>query len=506
MSSQDKSKVNAVEPFDEWEEFALFASHYFVLVATNGSSEPRPLTNCLKKKELESPRLHLYPRDDTAGNKSESHLTTIPNVNMRRFGALLSVSDNVFGHHGGLGCQSRLASLDLYGIKDCQNSKRMDFTGIEPRMCHTISAVSPNSSLLVGGRTSPSRALKDCWILGEHLYRVEDLPQNLYRHCAVEVEFGYAGQICSGVLVYGGKTGESMISNQWLLWRKGVGWARLEVPNHTLEPRFGAAMTSIESHNGLLVGGMDAEGKILSEIWEWSISDGETGICIGLKHTKVGLDVSGSMCLGEKGLTEQDNFSLPLEHVFFNGFGASLVNSPFGILLIGGVSAHPIVQGLEILRLTKSVDTNLATDIWHCAPLQSHEDHQLPLLVGHTAFIFHGAVVLVGGGAVCFSFGTYWNRAMHIISDSAELKAQIAPLVSQSIQYAVKSNPSNTTTVTKTNGKINESIIESTAHFDQIVHQNHPVIIRGSRFGNCVEEWSPENLKLKLGSQRMVST
>src|SRR5690242_6075679 len=52
-----RTKVDAIEPFDEWEEFALFGGHYFILVASNtkpGTGAPPSVSANLAAANVDS--------------------------------------------------------------------------------------------------------------------------------------------------------------------------------------------------------------------------------------------------------------------------------------------------------------------------------------------------------------------------------------------------------------------------------------------------------------------
>ena len=79
----------------------------------------------------------------------------VPIAKVRRFGALFEVSPDCVGHQGGLGTQTRVSSSDLYGNPNSKLPTGLEITSVEPRMCHSISAVDTEASLMVGGRSSP---------------------------------------------------------------------------------------------------------------------------------------------------------------------------------------------------------------------------------------------------------------------------------------------------------------------------------------------------------------
>ncbi|KAL6719341.1 tRNA methyltransferase ppm2 [Lecanora helva] len=496
VTLQQKLKLNAVEPFDEWEEFVLFASHYFVLIATKTSDQNRPL---LIDSQIQQTGSTLEHQHHTRRSDSTLRSETIPTNRRRRFGALSALSKDVLAHHGGLGPQTRLDDSDFYGFPGSQIPPIE--SNPEARMCHTISATSPGTSLLVGGRASPARALNDCWILGEQARRVHNLPIALYRHCATHVAFTEAGQHQSGVLVFGGKTGENLTSKHWFLWRQALGWTQLDSSRCNMKPRFGASLASTEVGQGFLIGGMDVYGDILSEVWEWSILDFEEGL--GILAVQVNIIPEFPLPVGRHSNSPSSTYSITAR------MGACLISSSLGLLLVGGVSARPMVRELDIIRLTKLSRDGDGKLTLKCTPLHIQTDSSRLLLVGHSVLSLHSSVAIIGGGAVCFSFGTYWNEAMTILSTPTERQVSLVLLTNKPSQLALPNNYgeehfSKEKAVPDTPSTVKEVRISSGKEFKRIVDHGFPVIIRRSRLGTCTTTWTLETLQAKIGDDREV--
>ena len=490
VSAKQKSMLDAVEPFDEWEEFILFASHYFILEACKTSCDNSFLLySSITKQGSVSPELAAKAPAIPTNIKSKS----IPTTNKRRFGAVLPISHDVLGHHGGLGSKSRLQTLDFYGLAGCQTPNSDSLLGIQPRMCHSITAAGEDMNLLVGGRTSPAKALKDCWILGNQQQRVEDLPMNLYRHCACYVEFE---SNFSGVIVYGGKNKTNEVSDKWLLWRSdSATWVHLDIISGHLQPRFGATMTMTSCGKGVLIGGMNAENVILSEMWEWSIMNGDEGLYIALRSVHISDEA-----------TNPSSHGSPKNLNVLGRIGACLISSPFGILLVGGMCTQISVQDFDIYRLSKVPDTRNDISNWSLLPFYRWEDVQRPLLVGHSAFSFHDSIAIVGGGATCFSFGTYWNEAMTILFPAAGSPVCLMPLRAAEMQshpLALDGQvaPAAATTIPTTKS----TKLQSAQEFENMVAKGQPTMINGSQLGPCTTDWDLETLKTKIGPHRQAS-
>ena len=490
MPPDRRLALNDVEPFDEWEEFVLFASHYFVLLAANrySSTEPTPLYLGHS----------LVPNLSTFTNWSAKvpltlHCEASPTSYMRRFGALTPFSPHALGYHGGLGLKTRLSKTNVYmqpriDPSDCLDiaaieEKRKQLESIEPRMCHTITS-DHLGFLVTGGRASPDRAFRDCWLSDKNTWqRVEDLPIPLFRHCAIAVALEDSAHASdSASLVYGGKTGAGNVSNLWLIWRKGFGWITPPVIGDRLEPRFGAVMQENGLRRGILLGGMTRDGKILSDAYEWTIIGDPMALSLSLNRM---------------------TFSQSQPDTFPGRFGASLVKSKFGVLLVGGVSSSLIPQSFEVIKLFRD---DKQKSIWKWAPVDIRTLGQRPLLIGHSTFASSDVVAILGGGGVCFSFGTYWNETIISLWDCVGSPRPLKEVLAQEPDPLKKLGSSNnglkSAYLAKTVPRDEE--VQSPVEFETILSNRQPVIMKNLDLGLCTAEWTLTNLANKIGEDRLV--
>lgn len=493
VSPDRRLVLNDVEPFDEWEEFVLFASHYFLLLAANTSSSTGVDRSYLG---------HLWdPNHVTfASLPVEVPLTlqceAFPCSHRRRSGALTPLSQNTFGHHGGLGLQTRLGTTDVYmlpgmGPPDSVNiavleKKCKQLESIEPRMCHTITS-DRLGFLVAGGRASPDHVFQDCWLSGKDYWqRVEDLPIPLFRHCATTIALENPSHSSdNALLIYGGKTGAGHVSDQWLLWRKGFGWVTTPVRGDSLKPRFGAVMQETGFRRGILLGGMANDGKILSEAWEWTISGDVSELSISLSRML---------------------FSGADSHSIIGRLGASLINSRFGLLLVGGVSSDLIPQSLEVIKLLRENTNDDQKSIWKWAPVDIHATGQRPLLIGHSTFASLDAVNILGGGAVCFSFGTFWNETILNISSRDRAPGPPVEVLTRGIDlFSGRKAAGDILKPANFAGTVpRDDQIQSSKDFEQILNDGQPVIMRNIDMGLWMGEWTLPYLTAKIGGDRAV--
>ena len=492
VSPETKLDLNEVEPFDEWEEFVLFASHYFLLLAENTSSSTGSNPSFLSHLRDSSSPNFATP---SAEVPLKSSCQAFPSSHRRRFGALALLSQSTFGQHGGLGLQTRQSKTNVYTLPGIDSfgsvngaalEKCKQLEGIEPRMCHTITS-DCFGFLVAGGRASPHHPLQDCWLSGKDYWqRVEDLPLPLFRHCATTITLKNPNSPTDNAsLIYGGRTRSGHVSDQWFLWRKGFGWITIPVSGDPLKPRFGAVMQQTGFRRGILLGGMANEGTILPDAYEWIIHGDALTLSISLSRMR---------------------FSRPDAHYVIGRLGASLTNLNVGVLLVGGVSSTLIPQSIEVIKIFPENTDDDQTIIWNWAPVDIRTTGQRPLLVGHNSLEFSDTVAIIGGGAVCFSFGTFWNESMIAISDSDQTPRpffevnpqELDRLIEQGTTANIIREPLSGCTI------LRDDQIRSPQDFDQILDKGRPVIMRNMAMGSCMTDWTLPNLIAKIGGDRVI--
>lgn len=386
LPDAQRRSIDAVEPFDEWEEFALFGLHYFILVARKQLVLDKD-SNGLST--FSSDPCETLQHADQNGSMAGLDISELPEPHSyRRFAAVLPApaveqSTTHVGIHGGLGTRERLSTCDMYGSVQTQCELRGPPLP-SALMCHTITRVNPGPNyLLVGGRTSPNSASVGCWLRHDNTWRpVQSLPEGRYRHCAVPVSFV---DVPGGVLVAGGKRDDGSLRPDWMLWSPERNWQCLEVSSEEQpSSRFGASLClDIDStSSGYLTGGMDASGLVIDDIWRWTLH---------IKNKKV--------MVSFEDITKQFESSLGVLRPSLGRFGASIIEHDNSLLLVGGIGRHALLtRRTEVLDLTKRIAVSL-------------RGSPRPLLVGCSITSAGEDLLALGGGATCFSFGTHWNSS-----------------------------------------------------------------------------------------------
>jgi len=189
-------------------------------------------------------------------------------------------------------------------------------------------------------------------------------------------------------------------------------------------------------------------------------------------------------------------------------YGASLINSPWGILLMGGIGVDMIGRRDEILVLGGD---------WSVSRLNLEVTGPRPLLVGAQAMSTDGnEVLIVGGGAVCFSFGTVWNEGCYSLSVEPSNEPHWE-LLTPSTNGPLSNVPSESVEILEAGGvnkdrkrkpkepkKVSRKVVASAEDFDKILTKGRPVIMDRLDIGKCTEAWSTAYLKERVGIDRKV--
>lgn len=492
VGSSLRAWLDTVEPFDEWEEFALFASHYFLLIASTKPHNPvqeSQKTPAFTKESDVSSQYVLLPANDPKGGQ-------------RRFGALIPDTENSIGHHSGLGRQTRDVSTDLYTKCKGMTTPQLPFPprDVSARMCHTVTSLSGGDCLLVGGRASPANGFPDCWLRqGKQWLSTQSLPVPRFRHSAVKITLETGSD---SVLVYGGKSSDGYIFDTWLLWQTNSHrWQGVEIQGARPTRRFGACLESIDQTTGVLFGGIGSDGAIVEDFWIWKIRQRS--------------DCSVVLELTEH--TAHMQQTSPLSQ-YIHRFGATVTRTSSGMVIVGGVIPRQIVpyeyeiMSLDVGELLKCLENESSGshEVLSTIGLGAKLQGPRPLLVGHVArAIDESQVLILGGGAVCFSFGTFWTEGSWVLQ-SAESTATndwtLVPAAAHTPKAVASPDvprAAGCSTASKLSS-IRRTRVETSEQFEQILADGKPVIIEGSDIGPCTELWTKEYLTDAVGSDCKV--
>ncbi|NXN15922.1 TYW4 protein, partial [Indicator maculatus] len=390
----EQQRVQALEPFDEYEEWHLKCSHYFVLAASKGMEPPwTPLLSaapCLAAPVGCGPTLSGSVPAACAMNSA------VPGL--RRFGHRsvlvqpgVVLTTGGFGQEEGQHRRARSCQLLLRcGGRWAAGSVRMQSSRWDGRLYHTVSCVARGLALVVGGRTSPSSAslgmlwLKfpescSAWDPADISVELVSLQPSVeaaalrWRHSATQVTF--QGESQQYLFLFGGRSATQPVLGDWhFLHTQELSCSVIPVEGPAPEGRHSHSACSWKG--GVLVaGGLGAAEQPLGSLcfleqleggFRWQVLETKPPLVPRYSHTA---------------------------HVHHGR-----------LLLVGGVwlclSPAP---GVTVVDLATGLSLDYAIGTEHLEwPLMLH-NHSSVLLPEEEELL------LIGGGGNCFSFGTHLN-------------------------------------------------------------------------------------------------
>lgn len=475
MSTESREKALNTELFDEYEELNTFLCHYFVAVGRNVNSSAYfgiksggwQYIHWQKDVLLNGnmmPIVRCHRSETTGETWGLTRLDEEKSIR-RRFAACCSTAECIL-IHGGLSNTTRLATL----LTLCTDMDFVPPTGSpnnpSPRMCHTLTALGAGKSILIGGREAPRSAIGDAWVYDKEWKPVQNLPNGgLYRHAAVQIEEGK-------VIVFGGRH-TSDISSTWLVYEEGKGWQDLKCD---WSPALWGACLGWNGESGILVGGVDGGGECPGDIYTWYYDDSLSSIV--LKRW----DVS------------------PQSQSLTSRFGAAIVaRRTNDFVLVGGVGSHHLLPWSEqFVLLSPETEAVHLLDVRNAINLE-------PWLIGHNAVYDPKTdeILIIGGGGVCFSFGSFWNEKIFRLRSSFahnppqpwKLLEELPPLKRNSTAYEY--SPQESTELRRVR-------MTTPEEWRDVLRSSKACVLEGLNFGPCISKWTPEYLKSAVGPEKQV--
>ncbi|KAL6945525.1 hypothetical protein ACO0QE_002985 [Hanseniaspora vineae] len=350
LSPELKQSVERVEPFDELEEFSLFAHSYIVLHATNNEN----YQFCFKFQEPMAASIDDY---GIASSSTQASFLWEDGDYERKFGA--SSADGLYC--GGY------SNARLNNIIDTKTGELLECKSVfqpEGRVYHTFTKLSATKYMLLGGRTAPNKILRDCWFWENNEWTRSEFeaPEPLYRHSVMTLSNG-------GVLIISGHE-----ASHHYLFNEHTGFtvAKCDLPH------VNSGALCHQNDRGYLIGGEFESGLISSAMYTFDVDDQSSEIRI--------VTVTHS----------------PL----FRRYAAkSAIFQNEGVFLVGGISDKYVFGQKSTMVLVENgnaaVEVELPEDIWKDSMVLCGFEMQA---VGESEY------VVFGGGAVCYGFGSIWNN------------------------------------------------------------------------------------------------
>ncbi|XP_055989418.1 tRNA wybutosine-synthesizing protein 4 [Sorex fumeus] len=406
LPTEERRRVESLEPFDEFEEWHLKCSHYFILAASQGDA--------LSRTVVFPPSVAFTLVDPAlpSGVFPASFVTSeCQGPDLKRYGhaSVLLNQDTIlsaggFGEQEGRHCRvskfhllSRYCNLEWKGNHIGSSGSRAQWDG---RLYHTMTRLSETHVLVLGGRLSPVTPALDSLHLhfgkseDNHALDLdvtitkagpeEDSTLSCWRHSATEVSY----QDEKYLFVYGGRSVVEPVLSDWRFLHVGtVAWVKIPVEGEVPKGRHSHSACSWQG-GALIAGGLGASEEPLNSIFF-------------LKPVSCGF------------LWESVVIQPPITPRYSHT--AHVLNGK--LLLVGGVCIHSAsVPGVTVINLSTGLSSEYHIDTT-CVPW--------PLMLhNHTSILLpeEQEILLLGGGGNCFSFGTYFNP--HIVSlDISSLNA-----------------------------------------------------------------------------------
>ncbi|XP_069862026.1 tRNA wybutosine-synthesizing protein 4 [Dipodomys merriami] len=406
LPAEERRRVEELEPFDEFEEWHLKCSHYFILAASTGDTPPQtlvfPPSGAFSRVDPASPA-GVFPARAVTGDSQGSHLKRYGHASVLVSpGVILSAGG--FGEQDGRHCRvnkfhllSRHCGFDWKDSQVCSGGTEARWDG---RLYHTMTHLSDTQILVLGGRLSPvnpALGVLQLHLCGREGHNAEDLNVAItkvdlegdsilsrWRHSTTEVSY----QNQEYLFVYGGRgVVEPVLSDWHFLHERTMRWVRISVEGEVPEGRHSHSACSWQG-GALIAGGLGASEEPLNSV-------------LFLKPVSAGF------------LWESLDIQPPITPRYSHT--AHVLNGK--LLLVGGVWIHSSsVPGVTVIDLTTGLSSEYQIDTT-CVPW--------PLMLhNHTSILLseEQQLLLLGGGGNCFSFGTYFNP--HIVTlDLSSLSA-----------------------------------------------------------------------------------
>ncbi|TAQ86262.1 hypothetical protein B7494_g5426 [Chlorociboria aeruginascens] len=439
----ERQALDRIEPFDEWEELALFGCHYFLLTANNTHFQELSYVGLHNFKEssnlIQSPNFEVNPR-------AEAFFVAYPKQQgYRRFSAVLRIrgrdqENDLIGNFAGMGLNTRIVGF------------------------------TTNGSIL--------------------------------------------GRGCSSQNV----TGEFLVWSRRLRWVKCT-YTSSERPCATYGATFAVFPSDFSqdqphSNRGLLAGGISEDGLLQKGVWIWELQDClskvrpnksqlllpymsvRTFTYIDWQEPKLAFRLCSDSLAGE-------DKSPPIAR-----FGAVALIHNDRIHIVGGIARDDILDAAdEICVFDPKIMATQAIP-WTNQNISSPR----PLFIGTSVTTTEKSLVIMGGSAVCFSFGTFWNKGCFTIDirdhlDSGSPNPTTPWFYIHTIDAAVPKLPPSGHSKTPRDQNlviIPRIRVKDSTEFTHIVKATTPAIIEGADLGPCTKAWTIDYLKESVGAEREV--
>lgn len=182
-------------------------------------------------------------------------------------------------------------------------------------------------------------------------------------------------------------------------------------------------------------------------------------------------------------------------------------------MIVGGVIRDYLLHNADEIMLC-SHETSGNTIVGNSLRREVHQQTDSlprPLLVGNSITpLADGRIVVIGGGATCFSMGTFWNKGVYTLylDDQATKQGETTgwahektiDIIPGDRAVPVQAGEAGKAQI----NPIPRRMIKTSEDFAKILRRGQPVVLERIDLGNCAQNWTLDYLAEKVGSDRKV--
>ncbi|EKF31682.1 hypothetical protein MOQ_004479 [Trypanosoma cruzi marinkellei] len=498
LMGDERQRVEALEPFDEAEEWCEMCEHYGITMATTSHEVGMPSHPAFKETPSESTaegsekvaqshvRVEKWPTGrfglEGWGN-GQAFSEELPS------GDLIIVS---FGGFSATRSHQRTNTVYVHSLREGDCKVITAASSVEPPtlVFHSFSRVARGVYVVLGGRTNPKDVTMDAYLLQLELPQETEelqkahlvalwtklvpvadankLPEARYRHAATTVEDRTSEELQRPIFVFGGRNGAGhFLNDAWMatVCGKKIHWKHLPLTGDIPPPCCSSAVIDLPFTTAVLLsGGLMAGDVCEGAVWR---VDWTNGNCRRMPYT-VFPRFSHTMC-----------------HVEVNGVAC--------VLVLGGSTCQPREGHPSAVLLNPETDE--AARVLALPP-------ECPTWTRHCCIsLGDGVVAVFFGGFTCFSFGTFAAKPLFLLlGDRSDWH------VSKQPKTAMNLSQSSPCPLFSCNRPAVEVQPFSKEAFLALVRQpNRPVVFRKVNMGRCVDLWANPTYLKEAEKNAMVS-
>lgn len=487
LQKEERLRVEALEPFDEAEEWAEMCEHYGITMAVSSDSAKESLVDHPAFKDISalvhphaaaaegiSVSVHAWPSGrfafDGWGNGQ-----SFSEVDIQR-------NDTVIISYGGFStCKGhqRINTVYAHALRDGELPVTVTSSEGEPPslVYHSCSRLAPFQYVVFGGRTNPQAPSEVVYLLST-TPAINGMAASWHRLLCVsssrpEARYRHAAAICGGnrLFIFGGRgAAGSILADAWVgtisLSVKTIAWEPLPLSGSVVwdipPALYSAAALTLDDTCVLVSGGMNGEDNCSDVFYKVNVT---TGTSAATRLPAVGGRFSHSMT---RVTVDREQY----------------------ILILGGSTSDMKGKIPQAALVSTQLDSVTPLTLPPACP--SWSKHSCVELA-------NGVVAVVGGGYTCFSFGTF--TAKPLLLNLGDTLGSVPGMSSTPPVPELITDARNSGRLLSHPRPVLE-LSYSLETFLSVAHSaSSPVVFRDVHLGDCVTKWrDAEYLKAAEGS------